>query len=192
MVNPGPGVIMKKIVAAGSVFIFAILLWFMPLLSEPADRTLKENELKSALLYKICKFTRWSRPVNAGKSFIITILGPTTPGNEITIPPGKMVQDKKIVIRKIKKITDIRDSHVLFITAPEAYHLNEILSYTEDKDILTVGDTRGFSEKGVIINFYVEDEQVKFEINREAEEKSAIKLYSQVFRNGKIVEDEKK
>ncbi|HLP45711.1 MAG TPA: YfiR family protein [Candidatus Kapabacteria bacterium] len=183
---------MKKLIAAGSIFIFAILLYFIPLLSEPADRTMKENELKSALLYKICKFTRWSRPVNAGKSFIITILGPTTPGNEITIPPEKMVQDKRIVIKKIKKLIDIRDSHVLFITAPEAYRLNEILSYTEGKDILTVSDTRGFSEKGVIINFYVEDAQVKFEINREAEEKSAIKLYSQVFRNGKIVEDEKK
>lgn len=185
---------MKKPVAAVIVFIvfiFAILLCFIPLLSEPADRTMKENELKSAYLYKICKFTRWSRPAKPGEPFIIAILGPTTPGNEITIPPGKLIQDKEVVVKKIKKIADIGNSHVLFITAPEAYRLEEILSYTVDKDILTVGDTKGFSQKGVIINFFVADEQVKFEINREAEKKSAIKLYSQVFRNGTIVESKK-
>ncbi|MCU0287749.1 MAG: YfiR family protein [Acidobacteria bacterium] len=185
---------MKKIITVGNIFILVLLFWSFPILCETdktTNITLKENELKSAYLYKICKFTRWSRPLQPGGSFIISILGPTTPGNEIIIPPEKLLLDKKVIIRKIKKISDIKDSHVLFITAAEAYHLDEILSFTEAKDILTVGDTPGFSEKGVIINLYIEEDKVKFEINREAQGKSAIKLYSQVFRNGKIIEGPK-
>lgn len=182
---------MKKAVLAVSVFIFIIPLWFIPIWSEPADRIMKEYELKSAYLYKICRFTRWLRPMKPGEPFIISILGPFISGNEITIPPDKLIQNKHVIIRKIKKLADIGDSHVVFITAPEAYHLDEIIAYTEDKDILTFGDTKGFAQKGVIINFYVENDQIKFEINIDAEKKSSIKLYSQVFRNGRIVESEK-
>lgn len=182
---------MKKAVLVVNVFIFISFSWLISLLGEPADRTMKEYELKSAYLYKICKFTRWLRPMKSGEPFIISILGPIIPGNEITIPPDKLIQSKHVIIRKIRKLAEIGDSHVIFITSPEAYHLDEIIAYTEDKDILTVGDTKGFAQKGVIINFFVENDQVKFEINFDAEKKSAIKLYSQVFRNGKIVESEK-
>lgn len=179
---------MKKRLIAGFIFVL-LALWFEPLPGQRSVRTIKEYEIKSVYLFKICKFTRWSRPLKPNTPFIISVLGQTSPGSEIKIPRDKRIQNKKIIIKKIKKLADIGNSHVLFIATSEAHRINTILSYINGKDILTIGDTKGFAQKGVIINFYVEKNRVKFEINRSAAKKSPIKLHSQLFAIATVVED---
>jgi hypothetical protein len=178
---------MKKSLIVGFIFVL-FASWFEPLPGQRSVRTMEEYEIKSAYLFKICKFTRWSRPLKPNTPFIISVLGQTSPGSEIKIPRDKRIQNKKIIIKKIKEPADIGGSHVLFIAASEAYRLDNILSYIKDKDILTIGDTKGFAQKGVIINFYVEKERVKFEINRRAAKESPVKLHSQLFAIARVVE----
>ncbi|MCP5109016.1 MAG: YfiR family protein, partial [bacterium] len=167
-----------------------LALCLLTLQAEPIGEKVQimpEYQAKSAFLFKICKFTTWSRPSKPGNPIIISILGQTTPGHEIDIPGAKQIQKKKIVVREIKKLSDIGDSHVLFIRPSETYRIDEILSFIEDKDILSVGDTRGFAQKGIMVNFYLERGSVRFEINRDAAKKSQVKLNSQLFGIGRVV-----
>jgi hypothetical protein len=150
-------------------------------------QTHDEYEVKSRLLYLICKFTQWPQPPHAKKSFIISIIGRIALGKEIKIPGNQTLDKRKIVIRKIKYLDEIEDSDVLFITPSENEHLDEILDYTGNKPILTVGDSRGFAQKGVIINFYIYMDRVKFEINYEASKKASLQMHSQLFAIGRVV-----
>jgi hypothetical protein len=60
----------------------------------------------------------------------------------------------------------------------------------EDLPILTVGETEHFIETGGIINFLMEDNKVRFEINDVAAKKSKLKISSQLLRLAKRVVEE--
>ncbi len=85
------------------------------------------------------------------------------------------IKNKKVKIRYISAIDEIKNSHLLFILKQEK-ELSKILAYTQDKPILTISDTNGFSEKGTHINFYLIKKKVKIEINLEAVKKSGLKM----------------
>jgi hypothetical protein len=173
------------------VLIFLLILLYQPLAVQDKVE-LDESEIKSGFLYKICKFTRWSRQDASNAPIFISILGDTTSANELDIPEDKRIHDRRIVIRKIKDLPEIDNSHVLFITASESDRLDAILDYIVDKDVLTVGDTKGFAQRGVIINFYVEKGSVRFEINRDAVKKSPVNLSTQLFTVARVVGTKRK
>jgi len=52
---------------------------------------------------------------------------------------------------------------------------------------LTIGDTKGFAQQGVIINFYIKDEKVRFEINVDAAKRANLKISAKLLRLAKIV-----
>lgn len=149
-----------------------------------------EYAIKSTIIYKILKFTQWPQPSNKNKPFTISILGKTTPGKEIKIP-WETIDKRRIVVQKIRNLSEIDSSEVLFITSAEADRIDAILDYVGNKPILTVGDTKGFAQKGVIINLYIHKNSVKFEINHEAGKKASLQMHSQLYVIGRVVKTKK-
>ncbi|UCH93842.1 MAG: YfiR family protein [Candidatus Aminicenantes bacterium] len=167
------------------LFSLAILMLFTSV--SISSHAMEEYQIKSGLLYRICKFTHWPTPPDANKPFIISILGRTPPGKEIKMPQDVTIDKRKIVIRKIKNLSEINGSDVLFITTSETYRLDAILDYIGDKPVMTVGDTKGFAQRGIIINFYIQSSRVRFEINYEASKKASLQMHSQLFAIGRVV-----
>lgn len=52
---------------------------------------------------------------------------------------------------------------------------------------MTVGETDGFLESGGIVNFLMEDERVRFEINNTAARQAKLKIRSKLLRLAKRV-----
>jgi hypothetical protein len=153
-------------------------------------RAVDEYAIKSTIIYRICKYTQWPQPSDKNKPFTISILGKTTQEKEIKIP-WRTIDKRRIVIRKIRHLSEIDDSEVLFITSSEAYRIDAILDYTGNKPVLTVGDTKGFARKGVIINLYIHKNSVRFEINYGASKKASLHMHSQLFAIGQVVKTKK-
>jgi hypothetical protein len=57
--------------------------------------------------------------------------------------------------------------------------------------MLTVGDTDGFARQGVMINFYLEQEKVRFEINPRAAAEVGIRPSAKLLQLGRIVDTAK-
>ncbi len=55
--------------------------------------------------------------------------------------------------------------------------------------ILTAGDIGRFAERGGTINFYTENNKVRFKINRTAAERLGTKISSQLLRLGTIIRE---
>ncbi|MCP4152446.1 MAG: YfiR family protein, partial [bacterium] len=142
-------------------------------------------------IFHIAKFTTWDRESKPDKPLIISLLGKVRAGNDIKIPGDKRIHKKKILVKKISKIEEIEDSHIVFIMPSERDHLDEILDYIDGNhlDIITIGDAKGFGERGVIINFYYMKEKnlLHFEINCEAEKKSSISFDAILFELGALI-----
>jgi len=63
----------------------------------------------------------------------------------------------------------------------------EIIDIVGKDGVLTVGDTSGFIESGGGINFLMEENKIRFDINLTAAEKAGLKIRSQLLRLAKRV-----
>jgi len=64
---------------------------------------------------------------------------------------------------------------------------NGFLKVCGGAEVLTVGDTKGFAELGGIINFVLDNDRVRFEVNRKAAEQAGLKISSKLLIVAKLV-----
>jgi len=143
-----------------------------------------EYQVKAAFLYNFAKFVEWPPAVGALQ---VCIFGDDHFGGDAEAIEGKMAGGKALVIKRTRSVQDIGNCGMLFISSSESERLGGIIAAVRKADILTVGDTPGYAERGVIINFYMEHGKVRFEINREAAERSRLKISSKLFGLARIV-----
>lgn len=169
-----------------------VIFFLLPLFLFPdlwAQENIGETEylLKSVNLFKICQFTIWPEEKIENTPFRIFVIGGSPPGQRISVPAEKKINGRSVEIKDIKEAGEVGAGEVLFICASEKSKIDSILASLKNRQILTAGDTKGFAEKGVMINFYIESKIVKFEINREAIRNAGLKLYPQIYSLGKNV-----
>lgn len=145
-----------------------------------------ESQIKAAFLYNFTKFIDW--PPDTG-TLNLCILGEDNFGRDIDAIEGKTAAGKTLSVRRIKSVQDIRQCRMLFIASLESERLESILTAAQGLNIFTVGDTAGYAERGVSINFYMEQNKVRFEINKDAAARSGLKISSKLFSLARIVHD---
>ncbi|MBI5196614.1 MAG: YfiR family protein [Nitrospirae bacterium] len=144
-----------------------------------------EYEVKAAFIYNFAKFIEW--PADTGANINLCVLGEDPFGAALDSINGKPVRDKNVAVKRIKSHQQLKTCQIVFISASEKEHLAQILDAVENLSVLTIGDTNGFIQQGVIINFYIEDEKVRFEINPKAAESADLKISSKLLKLGRIV-----
>lgn len=146
-----------------------------------------EYAVKAAFVHNIAKFVEWPRPVVRGGKLRLCILGTDPIGEAIAVLHGKPVGGMSWEVRNIDHTANIKTCQVLFIAASEGGDIGRIQQRINGSAVLTVGDTRGYAEQGVMINLYIEDSKVRFEINRDAATRAGLRIGSQLLRLGRIV-----
>jgi hypothetical protein len=129
-------------------------------------------EEKAQQLEPITRFITWpqqAQMANLGKPFKIRVIGDTNVATYLEkIYKKKKLKDKAVDIATISSVQEIDDPHLLFISKKMKPNLAEIISFTKNKPILTIGDTEGFKQAGVHITFFFDRLTLCFEINEEA------------------------
>ena len=102
--------------------------------------------------------------------------------------PSK-AEDTKTIIDTIAngQMETLKRCHLLFICPSEKKTVNEIIDLVKNQGVLTVADTQEFLDVGGIVNFVIEDNKVRFDINLTASEKAGLKIRSQLLRLAKRV-----
>jgi hypothetical protein len=124
------------------------------------------------LMAPITTFVTWppaAKMDDPSKPFIITVIGDNYFNSYLdNTYKEKELKNKPVTIRYISNIKEINGTHLLFISKSMKNKISEILAYTKNKPILTIGDTKGFRKAGVHINFFYQRIELHFEINNEA------------------------
>jgi hypothetical protein len=162
----------------------------------------KEYEVKAAFMYNFLKFIDWpeEKTAKTGNQITICILGQDPFGGAADILKGKKVEERDVVLKRIESLQQLKDAadangqmdalkkcHLLFICKSEQKNTKEIIDLVKNSGVLTVADTQGFLDDGGIVNFIIEDNKVRFDINLTASEKAGIKIRSQLLRLAKKV-----
>lgn len=150
----------------------------------------KEYLLKAAFLYNFAKFVQWhdSAFKNPEDPVVLCLLNGESFGNAIeTIRDKEVINKRKLSVRLCKSIKEVSGCHILFIASSESGNLSSILSLTQTAPILTVSDTEGFAQRGVMLNLVNIDNKIRFEANMEALNTMPFKLSSQLLKLAIIV-----
>jgi bifunctional DNA-binding transcriptional regulator/antitoxin component of YhaV-PrlF toxin-antitoxin module len=106
----------------------------------------------------------------------------------LLVDPSK-AEDTKTIIDTIAngQMEALKRCYLLFICPSEKNNINEIIDLVKNQSVLTVADTQEFLDAGGIVNFVIEDNKVRFDVNLTASEKAGLKIRSQLLRLAKRV-----
>lgn len=149
---------------------------------------LDEYEVKAAFVHNIAKLVQWPNMGNPSAILRLCILGQGPFGAAAGVLQGKPVGKAVWDVVQITSRANFQECHVLFIEASEAARLPRLLNSLKDSHVLTVGDTAGFAAQGVMVNFYLEQNKVRFEINLAATTRPQIKIGSQLLKLARLVQ----
>jgi hypothetical protein len=100
---------------------------------------------------------------------------------------GETVRDREFVVEYSRQVVDLGDCQIVFISHSEKTRLTEILSSLEEKAVLTVSEMEDFTRTGGNINFYLDGNKVRFEINPDTASSRGINISSQLLKLGKLI-----
>jgi len=144
-----------------------------------------EYEVKAAYLYNFGRFVGWPSkpPSDEAGSFAICVLGHDPFGTTLDATlAGEAIDGKSVVLRRISKPQDTSNCRILFISASEGSQLKEILARLDKMSVLTVSDIPQFTRRGGMVQFILEENKVRFEINLAAAERAGLSLSSQLLK----------
>ena len=149
----------------------------------------REYKMKAAFIYKFTKFIEWTPESFSDNQdpLILTIIGNDPFSKAIDALHGKKVRGRILLVKRITSIEDIDKSHILFVAQSEKERLTEILQTTRELCVLTIGDMKGFANKGGIINFFMVENQVRFEINMAAAQEAGLEIRPSLLNLAKVV-----
>lgn len=149
--------------------------------------------MKAAFLYNFAKFVEWPAGTFATERapIVIGVLGDDPLGAALEqAVQGKTVNGRALVVKRLKTLP-LPVCHILFITASERKRASQFIEGLLGQPVLTVGETEQFAQSGGLVNFFIEDNKVRFEINVDNAERSRIKISAKLLSLARVVRDSK-
>ncbi len=122
-----------------------------------------EYGVKAAFIFNFLTFTQW--PDTNSQTINLCIYGEDYFGREIDRLQQRSVNNAAINVVRLNEIEKVQACQVLFISRSAIGDLHSILAKTNKNPILTIADSPGAADKGVIINMSLVQNKIKFEIN---------------------------
>jgi len=168
---------MKKI-SAIIIALFCISADFvrMPILQDP---NASNTKIKATFLYNFTKYIDWPEKYKEG-NFVIGVLGTSTFYNDLTtLLSTKTVGNQKFEIKSYTNVESVAGvCHILFVPIENSAMLPDILKKMKGKSTLIVTEKSGLAKQGSAINFVVENNKQRFELNKSNIEKYNLKVSS--------------
>jgi hypothetical protein len=153
-----------------------------------------EYLIKAGFIYNFAKLVEWPATAFAqpDSPIVIGILGDDPFGATL----DRIVADKKIngrgfAVRRLKwtkELKDLKNCNILFVSSSEKEHMDGVVDAIKWLPILTIGDAPGFAKRGGIMNFTLEDNKIRFEVNVEAAKHADLTISSRLLTLAKIVQ----
>ena len=79
---------------------------------------------------------------------------------------GKQVAGHPLEVRAATSAREAAAAHLVYVSASERGRLSALLKDLEAAQVLTVGDSDGYGAAGVMVNLYLDERRVRFEVNQ--------------------------
>jgi hypothetical protein len=158
-----------------------VLLVGLRALAQPIQAP--EPRVKAAFLYNFTQLVTWPTNAFAGSNspIVIGLLGKDTLKEELDRLDGLKAGGRSVRVARYNDLASATNCHVLFISDSERRKYDTIFDALHDVPILTVGDSRGFSTRGMI-ELVRADDNFDLRINLKAAHAAGLRLSSRLTR----------
>lgn len=150
----------------------------------------KEYQLKAAFIYNFTKFIEWPAECfpDANAPIVIAVADQSPCTAELgAVVKGRKVNERDLAIKTVTTLETAKGFHILFIPATEDERLEKWMEAVRGKGVLVVGESEAFLKRGGMINFLLEEEKIRFEINMDQTEAARLKISAQLQKLAKSI-----
>ncbi len=143
-----------------------------------------EYDVKAAYLLNFGKFMHVAGPAPGNRaSFDICILGRDPIGHAMdAIADDESIDSRPVRVERIANAGEGRGCDILFVSSYEGEEIRRDLAALNGADVLTVSDAPDFLDRGGMIQFVLEADHVRFEVNLDAVNRTHLVLSSELLR----------
>jgi hypothetical protein len=168
-----------------------ILILASAAVSLAADpETFTEYQIKAGFFFNFTRFVEWPEDAFATPTspIVACIVGETPLTDLLTeVALGKVINGRAVSITRVKPTDDFRGCNLLFVSEAADRRTSQILARLKKTSTLTVGETPGFPHAGGMINFSIQDNKVKLEMNLDATTRAGLKVNSKLIAVSRLV-----
>lgn len=165
-----------RLTAAGCVLVSAAA-------TVGAQRSL-EPDVKAAFLYNFTRYVEWpAESRKPSEPFRLCVVADSVITNAVkrTIE-GESVNGRPLVMTAPRSVQDAHRCQILFVGRSEYRRASRLLAAVRGEPVLTVGDAARFTEQGGMIEFLLQDNRVRFDVNLRSAQRSKLRVSSDLLR----------
>ncbi|HUF05843.1 MAG TPA: YfiR family protein [Candidatus Binatia bacterium] len=149
-----------------------------------------DTAVKAAFLFNFAKFTEWPA-LEPAAQLVLCVVGDGRVASALAdTVRGHRIGARALRVQEMRIDGPVGLCHVLFISTSETRSARRVLDSLETLPVLTVSDGRGFARSGGIVEFFIDSERMRFEVNIRAMDRAGVRLSSRVLGLAKIAEDD--
>jgi hypothetical protein len=148
-----------------------------------------EYAVKAGFIYNFANFITW--PQGAFKDtpgLLILCLVSDDPQTDVLFNlDGKTVKGRTIKVVAYQDGQCLDRSHILYFATQDRETIRRILDQVGNRSILTIGEIPGFTAMGGVIDFFMDNNQLRFKVNVDAARRKGFRMSSQILVSAQIV-----
>jgi len=153
-----------------------------------------EFQIKSACIVNFLKFIEFPSEAFKGneKTIMVCLVGKDSTAEIIDrVLTGKSVGARRIVVTKYQDIAQLSAAekmyHVVFFMPSAGQNSSEITSTLRKSAWLTIGETTDFCRNGGIMDFRIDNDKVRFDVNVQAAKQAKLKISSHLLKLANVI-----
>jgi hypothetical protein len=174
---------MLKVVLAAIPFLF--------LLNPPVKAQFNENTIKAAYIERITRFVEWPDNNNSLSSdkFVLGVFEESEFFSTLTdVFKEKQIKNHNVLVITINNPEQLNTCNLCYISEKAKTLISRFVDAANSSGVLLVSESTDFCKKGVHINFYLEDEKLKFEINEKSINSAGFKVSYLLMQHTRIIQ----
>lgn len=151
-----------------------------------------EYKVKAAFLINFARLVTWpghAAPAQGTPLVIGVHASPSVTGSLSTALADAKIPGHSVRVRPVGALEEIDDCHILFVADDDPESARGWVVAARGRGTLTVGESAGFARDGGMINFFTEEQKIRFEINPKAANREGLKISSRLLRLARLVSD---
>jgi hypothetical protein len=149
-----------------------------------------ESLMKAAYIERMTRFIEW--PVKSTlneNSFIIGVFGDNDfYATLFTAFKGKQIKNQDVKIIQVMTPDQLSICKICYLSNKASKNLTAFISAANSSGALLISESEDFGNEGVHINFYIEDDKLKFEINETSITSAGFKVSYLLLQNTRIIQ----
>jgi hypothetical protein len=168
----------------------AVIFWALAALASAETATPSEQQIKAIFIYKFCLYVEWPTGTfdSASSPLTIGVVDADEIATELESKSNElMIDGRPLVVRRLDSGAKLDDLNLLFIADTQDDKLTHWIDRARGHPLLVVTETAAGLNAGSSINFFLQDNRVRFDVALDTAQRHGLKLGAQLLQVARTI-----